>query len=160
MLWKVEKARDRDVRGVKAVESGSGLSPWTEEDYRSEAQREDSIFLVVIDDVNGEPFGFIIVRLITISESSRPSSRVPFEAEVLNLGVHPAFRRQGIGKALLVEALDQLRNLGSGAVHLEVRARNGSAIAFYRRFGFEVTGRRPGFYKEPVDDAVLMSLRI
>ncbi|HUF05042.1 MAG TPA: GNAT family N-acetyltransferase [Aridibacter sp.] len=142
------------------IETESGLSRWTEDDYRSEASREISTFFVAKDSESRSLTGFIIVRLITTPRTLPDESTVPFEAEILNIGVLASFRHRGIGRALLDEVLSQLRSLGRGTIHLEVRARNRSAIRFYDRFGFEITGFRPAFYREPADDAVLMTLHV
>jgi ribosomal-protein-alanine N-acetyltransferase len=71
------------------------------------------------------------------------------EAELLNLAVRPEARRRGLGRALL--AL-----LAGRKVWLEVRESNQAAIRFYESQGFRVYGRRRQYYRQPVEDAVLM----
>ena len=87
--------------------------------------------------------GFLVLR--------RPA---PDELEILNLAVDPAFRRQGVGAELVRRSLADHR----GYVFLEVRSRNGAAEAFYRGLGFEEAGRRPDYYRDPPDDALVMAL--
>jgi ribosomal-protein-alanine N-acetyltransferase len=72
------------------------------------------------------------------------------EAEVLNIAVAPEFARRGAGRALLAQA-------GSRTLHLEVRASNARAIAFYAALGFTKSGRRSSYFRDPVEDALLMS---
>jgi ribosomal-protein-alanine N-acetyltransferase len=78
------------------------------------------------------------------------------EADVVNLGVHPAARRHGVGRALLDVALAYCRARRVPLVWLRVRAGNRGARAFYRRCGFVVIGRFRGYYDAPPEDAVLM----
>jgi [ribosomal protein S18]-alanine N-acetyltransferase len=92
--------------------------------------------------------GFVIARL------------VPPEAELESIGVAAVWQRRGIGRRLVVSLTAELRKSGIEALHLEVRASNGIAIAFYRSIGFSNTGLRPRYYADPQEDAVLMELRI
>jgi len=78
------------------------------------------------------------------------------EAEIQSLAVAPAMRRQGIGALLLQATLTAARERGAAHVHLEVRESNTAARAFYRRHGFEETGRRRLYYRDPEESAVLM----
>jgi ribosomal-protein-alanine acetyltransferase len=78
------------------------------------------------------------------------------ELEILNLAVLPECRRRGFGKRLLERALREGRRQGARRAYLEVRASNSGAIAFYKANGFSISGRRPSYYTEPVEDAFLM----
>jgi ribosomal-protein-alanine N-acetyltransferase len=74
------------------------------------------------------------------------------EVEILNLAVEPHMRRQGIGQALLRHLLGEV----TGEVFLEVRAGNSSAQRFYGKAGFQEVGRRPGYYRNPSEAAIVM----
>jgi len=78
------------------------------------------------------------------------------ELEILNLAVLPGYRGNGLGKRLLEKALREGRRQGARRAYLEVRTSNSRAIAFYKANGFEVRGRRPLYYAEPVEDALLL----
>ena len=78
------------------------------------------------------------------------------EASVTNVAVHPDHRRRGLGKAVMNALMKQARAVGACALYLEVRASNEAAIALYRTLGFDEIGRRPGFYRHPTEDALLM----
>lgn len=80
------------------------------------------------------------------------------EFEVLNLAVGKAFRRRGIATQLVIAAFDCARTGGARHAYLEVRASNQGGIAFYARLGFGVCGRRPNYYRDPAEDAVLLVL--
>ena len=69
-------------------------------------------------------------------------------------------RRKGVGAALLAGALAALKAEGADQCFLEVRAANAPAIALYRRLGFAAAGVRRGFYRDPPDDAVVMTLTL
>ncbi len=77
------------------------------------------------------------------------------EAEVLTFAVDPAARRQGIGRALLEQAMATARQRGAQSMFLEVAASNAPAQALYAASGFAVVGRRSGYYPGGVDALVL-----
>ena len=78
------------------------------------------------------------------------------EGEILNLGVAAAHRRQGIGRALVARALQELAGRGVGTVYLEVRASNAAARQLYEVLGFGEVARRSRYYRRPVEDAVVL----
>jgi ribosomal-protein-alanine N-acetyltransferase len=80
------------------------------------------------------------------------------EAHIATIATHPDYRRQGIAKRLLVKALEFAQTEGARSALLEVRAGNRAAQEMYRKFGFEVVGRRERYYKDNYEDAVLMTL--
>jgi [ribosomal protein S18]-alanine N-acetyltransferase len=82
------------------------------------------------------------------------------EAHVATLAVHPELRRQGIGRKLLCAALQDVARDGALSALLEVRAGNIAAQDLYRQFGFEVVGRRPRYYQDNHEDALLMTLPV
>jgi len=78
------------------------------------------------------------------------------EFEILNLAVGKAFRRRGIATQLVTSALEYARTAGARRTYLEVRASNAGGIGFYSRMGFRECGRRPNYYHDPMEDAVLL----
>lgn len=82
------------------------------------------------------------------------------EAEILNLGVGQAQQRRGIGRALVQGMLAQLRQRGVVKVFLEVRESNTPAQRLYEALGFAQVGRRRGYYRLPVEDAVVLRAAI
>lgn len=97
-------------------------------------------------------------------------ARLPFEAELQMLLVHPAWRRRGLAAELLGALIEEAGRWGSERLLLEVRAGNRAAMALYRQAGFDEEGRRKGYYPPlPAaageagttrEDAVLMSRRL
>ena len=78
----------------------------------------------------------------------------PDEGEILNVAVDPGFRRQGLATALMRAARAQF----AGTFFLEVRESNSPARLLYGSFGFQIAGRRPGYYQSPPESAVVMKL--
>ena len=104
-----------------------------------------SLALLALQD--GLPVGFALGRLMAD------------EAEVLSLGVLPARRRRGAGRALIAALSRQAGGLGARALYLEVAADNQAAQALYRALGFEESGRRRAYYRNgagPAVDALLL----
>jgi ribosomal-protein-alanine N-acetyltransferase len=79
------------------------------------------------------------------------------EAHITTFGVHPDFRRQGIGRRLLLQLAEVALELGSARMTLEVRVSNEPAQALYRSFGFALSGRRIAYYSDDGEDALVMT---
>lgn len=77
-------------------------------------------------------------------------------ADMMNIAVHPAYRRQGIAERLVQELVAQLKQKGINSLALEVRASNAPAISLYEKLEFKQVGRRPGYYRNPKEDAYIM----
>jgi ribosomal-protein-alanine N-acetyltransferase len=88
------------------------------------------------------------------------ASLAGLEAELESIGVAPEWQRRGLARRIFGMLADELRRAGVQEVFLEVRVSNRAAIGAYRAFGFEPSGRRPRYYAEPEEDAVLMLLRL
>jgi len=82
------------------------------------------------------------------------------EGHVMTIGVEPRLQSRGIGGRLLARLVDIAAADGLAALTLEVRDGNAAAQALYRRFGFEVVGRRPRYYSDTGEDALIMTRRI
>jgi ribosomal-protein-alanine N-acetyltransferase len=86
-------------------------------------------------------------------------SSVDRTSELESVVVAADRRRAGIGRALCLAVLEWCRTRGAVEVVLEVRAASAAAIALYEGLGFEPLGRRPRYYRDPEDDALMMRLR-
>ncbi|MDO4293078.1 MAG: ribosomal protein S18-alanine N-acetyltransferase [Eubacteriales bacterium] len=78
------------------------------------------------------------------------------EADICNVAVDAGFRRQGIGRRLLLFLMEEGRKRGVRDYTLEVRSSNEAAIGLYRELGFLEEGRRPCFYDHPREDALIL----
>jgi [ribosomal protein S18]-alanine N-acetyltransferase len=79
------------------------------------------------------------------------------ELEILSLATASEFRRAGIASKLLAKCFENASQRGACKAFLEVRASNRAALALYERQGFRVSGTRPQYYRNPAEDAVLMT---
>ena len=75
---------------------------------------------------------------------------------MMNVAVHPDYRRRGIGERLITELISQLKGMGNECLTLEVRASNHGAIALYEKLGFTEVGRRKNYYRNPREDALIL----
>ena len=82
------------------------------------------------------------------------------EADVTNVAVLPEARRRGVGRCLVEALMAEARVRGITRLHLEVRESNTAARTLYESLGFVTDGRRKGYYRQPTEDAVLMTLVI
>ncbi|HEV2387675.1 MAG TPA: ribosomal protein S18-alanine N-acetyltransferase [Candidatus Acidoferrales bacterium] len=99
-------------------------------------------------ELSGAVAGFVVARIAAD------------ELEILNLAVDPAERGRGIGRELLARVLAFGGEAGARRAVLEVRESNQGARRFYAAQGFAAVGRRPGYYRDPVEDALLMARAI
>jgi len=82
------------------------------------------------------------------------------EGEILNLAVAPAHQRHGLGRLLARRALDALAARGARSVYLEVRESNVAARRLYEGLGFEAVARRPNYYRQPEEAALILRAAI
>jgi ribosomal-protein-alanine N-acetyltransferase len=132
------------IDAILAIEEASFTNPWTREMYLAELQNEGVSFFYLARDPERRTIGFCSVW------------RVLDELHINNLAVLPAYRRAGIGFALLTHALDEGARMGARRATLEVRRSNEAARQLYERFGFSVVGVRHGYYSNPVEDALVL----
>lgn len=81
------------------------------------------------------------------------------EGYITNIAVAESCRRQGLGRAMLSALVDHCRENGAAFLTLEVRQSNAAAISLYESMGFLPEGLRKNFYRQPTEDAILMTKR-
>ena len=130
------------VAQVAALERVCFTDPWSEASVAGELDNELSLWLVAVE---GETvLGYV------------GSQTVLDSTDILNVAVSPDHRGCGIGRALLTELEQRLRQQGVTEVLLEVRPSNAPAIALYTSLGFVQVGRRPNYYLHPREDALIL----
>ena len=134
-----------DVPAVHEIDVASFSLPWPERSFRFELT-ENQVSRGWVAEVDGKIAAMLVLWFIVD------------EAHIATIAVHPDFRRQGIGEQILLAALRAARNEGAQRAFLEVRAGNAAAQAMYKKYGFEMAGVRPGYYKDNNEDAFLMNL--
>jgi len=141
-----------DIDAILEISLECGLCLWSVEAYRSEIVRDDSIMLKLSDEADGV-CGFAVGRVFELAPDE-------FTVELTNIGLRQAYRNQGFGRHLLTSFVNRCVDRGVDSIVLEVRESNDIAKRFYARFGFQATGRRRGFYSNPVEDALTMRLNL
>lgn len=131
-----------DIPDVLKIECISFTEPWPEYAFLREIKAFDSITRVAV-------FEDAIVGYVCANYMSE-------KGHILNLAVHPSFRRCGIATRLMEDVVHELREKGCKFLYLEVRASNLGARKFYERLGFRVTGVKRNYYVSPREDAVVM----
>lgn len=88
------------------------------------------------------------------------ASALPPQAELEVIAVANDSQRQGLGGRLLAALTERLREAGASEILLEVRVSNQAAIGLYRSLGFRQSGVRERYYIDPIEDAVVMAMRL
>lgn len=132
-----------DVHGMAAIELAAFSDPWPASSFAEMLPMAHARMRVAID-VGGKLVGYCI--LISAAD----------EGEIANIAVSPSERRRGIGALLLDDALAAAGLLGVRQLFLEVRTSNAAARALYASRGFEQVGRRIAYYRDPLEDALVL----
>ena len=148
--FQIEPMTAHDLLEVVEIEETCRLSLWGWDSYHDELSRPEAIMLVARRERPDQRTGHSLHGFL----SARISAR---ELHINNIGVHETSRRRGIGNALMEAAVERARRQGALTAILEVRAGNVAAQSLYRRYCFEVAGRRRQYYRDPVEDALLMN---
>ena len=127
---------------VAQVEKLCFSDPWSVNSIRSEAVNPLSLWIVAVD-------GDRVVGYVG-------SQSVMGWSDMMNLAVTPEYRRQGIAEQLVLELITGLRERKNTCLTLEVRVSNSPAIALYEKMGFAEVGRRPNYYHNPREDALIL----
>jgi len=136
-------AREGDLDALVSIDRGSPQA-WTRKAFAAELEHDPPTLFVLRS--SGAPAAFVVTRF-----------QVP-DMDIVNLAVAPDRRGRGLGRLLLSSLLDRAASNGVQSVFLEVREGNQEARKLYGGAGFLETQRRPGFYREPREDAILMRL--
>ncbi|MEW6298304.1 MAG: ribosomal protein S18-alanine N-acetyltransferase [Thermodesulfobacteriota bacterium] len=131
-----------DLPAVLSIEHASSPSPWKEEFFLGELHKQYARVLVA--ELRGQVVGYLCCWFVAD------------EVQILNIAVHPGYRRRGIGRALLRAILAEARRGGVRSVSLEVRKSNGPARALYERLHFHQVAVRPRYYENGEDALMLV----
>lgn len=130
------------VAQIAEIEKLCFSDPWSENSVASELGNRLSLWLVALD-------GDTVAGYVG-------SQSVLDEADMMNVAVHPDYRRRGIGQNLVLALADALKEKGIQALMLEVRQSNAPAIALYEKLGFRQVGLRPNYYRNPKENALIL----
>ena len=132
----------QDVAAIAELEKVCFSDPWSENSIGSEIGNPLSFWLIAVE--NSKVIGYV------------GSQTVCEESDMMNIAVLPDMRRQGIAEKLIDELILGLQKRGSHCLSLEVRASNEPAKALYKKLGFLQVGRRPNYYRNPREDALIL----
>jgi ribosomal-protein-alanine N-acetyltransferase len=151
----LSRMTEHDLIEVVEIEEQSGLSRWGWDAYHTELSEASGALMFVArlqrtEETNDarRVGGFVAARLSVD------------ELHINNIAVRHVHRRSGMGGALLEAVLREGARQGARSALLEVRLGNEAAQKLYAKYGFEVVARRPQYYTQPLEDALVMSARL
>ncbi|MFQ5563600.1 MAG: ribosomal protein S18-alanine N-acetyltransferase [Parvularculaceae bacterium] len=143
-MWWVREAGPGDAAAMAEIEAQAfGPAGWGREALHGGLDAPHVTALVAFVGPDGPVEGFALWR------------RIADEAELLTIGVLPARRRRGAGRALLRRILDGARASNLERIFLEVDGANAAALTLYKQEGFEPVGRRKRYYRDGADAVVM-----
>ncbi len=144
MLFSIRRMSEEDIEEILAIEQASYRTPWSRRAFESEIRAPHARPLVL-----GQPDAPLVLGYIC-------SWRTLDECHILNVAIHPSFRRLGFASHLIDHLLDISRKEGILRHLLEVRVSNEAAISLYKKYGFKVCGVRKRYYADTGEDALIM----
>lgn len=131
-----------DITRVMQIEKVIFPDPWSSEAFKEQMKGDG--WNAIVAECDGGIIGYACYYIVA------------GEAHLTNIGVEPKYRRKSVAKQLLDNILQVVTESNCEYIFLEVRPSNHGAVAFYERFHFDVLYRRPDYYREPVEDALVM----
>ena len=138
----IEKMNESHVSQIAELEKLCFNDPWSESSITSELNNELSLWLVAVE--QDRVVGYV------------GSQTVLDGSDMMNIAVSAKFRRMGIAQELVERLVALLREKDVYSLTLEVRASNEPAKALYGKLGFSQVGRRPNYYRNPKEDALIL----
>lgn len=136
------KMQESHVRQIADLEKICFNDPWSENSIASELDNRLSLWFVA--EADGNVVGYV------------GSQTVLGETDMMNIAIHPDYRKQRIATALINTLIDELTKRGSHSLMLEVRASNEPAKSLYDSLGFGSVGVRRNYYRNPKEDALIL----
>jgi len=150
--WAVRAGRDSDLAEIVLLEREIARAPhWAAAEYAAMLRwgGDAGVRRCLYVAAQGRLLaGFAVGSAVGAGQES--------EAELESVVVREELRRQGLGSALCRAVMEWSRREGAASIALEVRAGSAEAVRLYGGLGFVAAGRRPGYYHDPPEDAVLM----
>ena len=142
----IRNMREDDITPVVKIEQISFSSPWSRQSFLNEVYKKNAFSKVAV-------FGENVIGYICVNYLGH-------ESHILNLAVHPDFRRRGVATLLMHETMRELKKRECVFVYLKVGVSNTGAQKFYELFGFKVETIRKKYYGNPDEDALQMMARL
>lgn len=181
MYYFVEPLSEEDIPAVQEIERRSFTTPWSLSTYRQEIRNQSSRYLVARASPTLPPpreprppaprnllDEFVRWALRRPPPDPVPAPTYPLvgyggvwlsvdEGHITTIATAPEHRGRSVGELLLISLIDQALDLGAERITLEVRVSNTVAQQLYLKYGFEPVGRRPRYYTDNGEDAMLMT---
>ena len=141
-MMKIELMTADHVPQIAELEKICFNDPWSEKSIASELDNRLSLWLVAMD--GDRVAGYV------------GSQSVLGETDMMNIAVHPDFRRRGIAEELVMKLVEELKVRGNHSLMLEVRVSNDPARNLYEKLGFQQVGLRKNYYRNPKEDALIL----
>ncbi|MFZ0589460.1 MAG: ribosomal protein S18-alanine N-acetyltransferase [Bryobacteraceae bacterium] len=137
----VRRAEAADLNRIIDIERACfSDNPWNLAEFET--------YDCLVAEIEGQIAGFLVSRQLVGNRDGQG------EREILNLAIDPAWRRNGIAKILLQQELRR-----GGSFFLEVRESNLAAQRLYESLHFRRVGKRPEYYSNPVETAIVMKTK-
>jgi ribosomal-protein-alanine N-acetyltransferase len=149
----IRRAGGEDVEAIVLLDRTLATLPhWPASEYHAaitshDPQRNRCLFVAELD---GQMAGLAVGRVDRIAGER--------SGELESVGVALSAQRRGIGRELCRAVIAWCQSQGASYLDLEVRSQSAGAIALYQELDFVVVGKRRNYYRDPVDDAILMRL--
>ena len=134
--------KSEHVAPIAQIEKLCFNDPWSERSIASELDNRLSLWLVAMD--SDRLVGYV------------GSQSVLGETDMMNIAVHPDYRRRGIAEQLVIQLVEALKEKGNHSLMLEVRVSNEPARKLYEKLGFTQVGLRKNYYRNPKEDACIL----
>lgn len=146
MEFYIKNASKNDIAEIVEIEKLCHARPWDEKAFNVELSKFFSglSFFYTARDKNTD-----IVAGYALAD------KIADYAHISNVAVSPGFRRQGIASGLLKHIERQVFSAGLSSLTLEVRDNNEAALCVYKKFGYEIKGKRPRFYEDKYDALIM-----
>ncbi len=141
-MMKIELMTADHVPQIAEIEKLCFHDPWSEKSIASELDNRLSLWLVAVD--GDRVAGYV------------GSQSVLGETDMMNIAVHPDYRRRGIAEQLVTRLVAELKARGNHSLMLEVRVSNDPARVLYEKLGFQQVGLRKNYYRNPREDACIL----
>ena len=143
--WSIVTLDESHIDGIIAIEKRSFQQPWQRISFLGELSCRDALDVVVLDPLGGQILAYACLRL-TLDE-----------IHLLKIAVAPRWRRRGIATWLLDFCFGLAQRRNARKVYLEVRRSNVPALDLYSKIGFQIIGKRPKYYTDTGEDALIMT---
>jgi len=139
----IRAANKKDVTPIFELEKICFNLPWSERSFFEEITR-NKLARYAVAETGERIIGYAGIWLVLD------------EGHIVNVAVHPDFRRKGVAKNLILALMESSRKEGVAAYTLEVRISNKEAISLYKSLDFKESGIRKEYYDDNSEDALIM----